>query len=173
MFRRKKKPPPPGRPSNFELMSDRGPRRVLERAGQRLIFQREQMSHLLPWGKMAVTFIIILFVGLGSAFIHAQLTRVQREINATQRQIRAQQQENDATRSMLDERYTSAEIEHIAINYLGMTLPDASQIIHINVPRRGAVLLNHDEHIEEPTNHFWEAIRGFFTGISSSIFGGE
>jgi cell division protein FtsL len=176
MFWRKKKPPAPRKRENrFELVNEYQPPKiqVLENARARFIIQRERAAHLLPWGKMAITLLLILVVGVGIGITHAWISGVQREINLTTRQLRAQQQENEATRSLMDARYTLYEIEHIATTQLGMTHPDPSQMKSIYVPRGGGVILNHDDPIMETPNHFWQGVQDFFNGIMAGIFGGD
>jgi cell division protein FtsL len=125
------------------------------------------------WLKLAVTFVVILLGGLGSAAFQARNANIQTEINRAERSLREFQNENFTLEQQLQERYTFYEIERIAIERLGMSHPDASQIISIYVPRVGGVTLNTADYALPQHNYFWNDVSNFFTNFFDRIFGGR
>lgn len=125
-----------------------------------------------PWKKLAVTFALILLGGVGSAVFHARNANIQTEINRAERSLRHYLDTNFIREEELRERYTFHEIERIATERLGMAFPDASQVIIINVPRVGGVMLNTADYVLPRRNYFREDVVNFFTGIFNRIFGG-
>jgi len=133
---------------------------------------RESIKNF-PWVRLGITFIIILIGGIGSAAFQARNANIQRDINRATRQLRDYQDSNFALEQQLQERYTFYEIERIATERLGMSHPDASQIVNIYVPRVGGVTLNTADYALPQHNYFWNDVSNFFSGLFNSIFGGR
>jgi len=125
-----------------------------------------------PWFKLTVTFLLILLGGIGSAMFQARNANIRTEISSVERELRDLHADIFRREAELRERYTFEEIERAATERLGMAFPDASQIIHINVPRIGGVTLNTAEYALPRHNYFWEDVRNFMSGIVDQIFGG-
>ncbi|MCL1862378.1 MAG: hypothetical protein FWF78_02300 [Defluviitaleaceae bacterium] len=135
------------------------------------IVSREAWQNF-PWKKLAFTFFVILLGGVGSAAFQARNTNIRTDINTLERQLRTLNADNFALESQLQDRYTFAEIERIATERLGMSHPDASQIINIHVPRVGGVTLNTADYALPQHNYFWSDVREFLTGFFNQFFGG-
>jgi cell division protein FtsL len=145
--------------------------KVLVSKDSRFIIYREALKNF-PWKKLTFTFIIILLGGVGSAATQARIANTENEIVRAERELRSYRAGIAEMNSRLLERYTFVEIERIAAERLGMSFPDASQIINIYVPRVGGVMLNTADYALPQHNYFWHDIRTFFTGLMNRIFGG-
>jgi len=126
-----------------------------------------------PWFRLSVTFALIFIGGISSAAFQARNANIRTEITGAERELRDLQQSIFVREAELRERYTFDEIERIATERLGMFFPDASQVIHINVPRIGGVTLNTDEDVLPRHNYFWEDFSAFVIGMFNQIFGGD
>ncbi|MCL2225279.1 MAG: hypothetical protein FWB96_09980 [Defluviitaleaceae bacterium] len=126
-----------------------------------------------PWKKLTVTFLLIFLGGIGSAWFQARNADIQTDINAAERRLAVYHEENFVRESELRVRYTFDEIERIATERLGMSFPDASQVILINVPRIGGVTLNTADYALPGRNYFLEDVTNFFSGLFNQIFGGD
>ncbi|MDR0272006.1 MAG: hypothetical protein LBI27_01620 [Clostridiales bacterium] len=169
--REKTRPPKPEPPKpRGKLLRFPNAGKILVTRDTRFIEYRENIKNF-PWKKLTFTFFIIFIGGIGSTAFHALNANIQNEINLAEREIRVLQEENVALNARLHERYTFSEIERIASEQLGMSFPDASQIIEIDVPRVGAVTLNASEHALPQQNYFWNDVSNFFSGIRDRIFG--
>jgi cell division protein FtsL len=144
---------------------------VLESKTSRFIIYREALKNF-PWKKLAFTFIIILLGGVGSAATQARIANTENDIANAEREFRAYQSEITRLNALVQERYSFVEIERIATERLGMSFPDASQVINIYVPRVGGVTLNTADYVLPQHNYFWDTVRDFFRGLVNSIFGG-
>ena len=137
----------------------------------RFIIYMNQFKDFFSW-QMVVSLIIILLGGLGSLTIHAHVTSLESQINLARNDLSQAQQDVFSLEFQLDERYSDSEIQWIAIDRLGMTFPDPSQIIEINVPRQGGATLNIVMREEPVENYLWNDITTFFRGIIDTVFGG-
>ncbi|MCL2578350.1 MAG: hypothetical protein FWE27_09970 [Defluviitaleaceae bacterium] len=137
------------------------------------IYQKIEPVKNFPWLKLTITFILILIGGLSSVMFEARNANIKTEIAGKERDLRNLQHDIFVREAELRERYTFDEIERIATERLGMSFPDASQVILINVPRIGGVTLNTDEHVLPRHNYFWEDASNFLSGIFNQIFGGD
>jgi cell division protein FtsL len=146
--------------------------RVFESQRVRFVVYKEHIKNF-PWKKLTVTFLLILLGGIGSVLFHARNSNIQLEIRRAENDLRNILAANFTLDSQLQERYTHIEIERIASERLGMSAPDASQIINIYVPRVGGVTLNTDEYILPKHNYFWNDVSGFFSELFNNIFGGR
>ncbi|MCL2386220.1 MAG: hypothetical protein FWC89_01605 [Defluviitaleaceae bacterium] len=125
-----------------------------------------------PWKKLAATFLIILFGGIGSAATQARVANTQNDVSRAEATLRYYQAANVVAAARLQEHYTWDEIERIARYRLGMSLPDQSQIINISVPRQGGVVLNTDDTALPQYNYFWHDSIRLLSGLINQIFGG-
>ncbi|MCL2456828.1 MAG: cell division protein FtsL [Defluviitaleaceae bacterium] len=148
--------------------------RVMENktARARFIIYKEHYKNF-PWKKLTFTFLLVLLGGIGSVWFHARNSEMQLQINRAERELRNIHATNFTLDSQLQERYTHIEIERIASERLGMSAPDASQIINIFVPRVGGVTLNNAEEILPRHNYFWDDVSVFFSDFFNKIFGGR
>lgn len=92
------------------------------------------------------------------------------EISVANNTIAAYQRRNMALSEEIGGRYTLDHVQYVASNHLGMTFPDASQIINIHVPRQSHVVLNTGTaqlHSQQPSG-----IRGLAANLRQRIFGG-
>jgi hypothetical protein len=138
------------------------------------VYQKSvQSAKNFPWKKLTVTFALILLGGIGSALFQARNANIRTEIRQAERRLGAYQSENFVRAAELRERYTFEEIERIATERLGMSFPDASQVILIDVPRIGGVTLNTAEYALPRRNYFREDVTRFVSGIMNQIFGGD
>ena len=137
----------------------------------RFIIYMNQFKDFFSW-QMVVSLIIILMGGIGSLTIHAHVTSLESQINIARNDLSHAQQDVFSLEFQLDERYSDAEIQWIAIERLGMTFPDPSQVIEINVPRQGGATLNIVMREEPIENYLWMDITSFFRGIIDTVFGG-
>jgi hypothetical protein len=137
------------------------------------VYQYAETAKNFPWKKMTVTFLLILLGGIGSAMFQARNANIRTDIVGAERELRTVREENFVREAELRSRYTFDEIERIAIDYLGMSFPDTSQVVFINVPRIGGVTLNTAEYALPGRNYFREDVTNFITGIFNQIFGGD
>ncbi|MCL1883633.1 MAG: hypothetical protein FWF81_07785 [Defluviitaleaceae bacterium] len=164
---------------NFEKLQENIPQKpmqdpdspyILETRDKRFTIYRDRIRNF-PWLRLSITFAIILIGGVGSAWFQARNTNLGREIILAERELQTYANANFGLNSELQELYTSYEIERIARERLGMSHPDASQVININVPRVGSVTLNVDEHALPQQNYFWNNVSNFLSGLLGQIFG--
>jgi cell division protein FtsL len=144
---------------------------ILESKDTRYTIFKESVKNF-PWVRLTITLIVILIGGVGSAAFQARNANLRRDINRAERQFRNYQTENFRLEQMLQDRFTFHEIE-TAAERLGMTHPDSSQIIYIDVPRMGGVTLNTAEYALPQHNYFWDDVSNFFSGLINQIFGGD
>ena len=141
------------------------------RKDARFIVYVNQFKDIFSW-QIIVSLLIVLIGGLGSLAIHAHVTYVENQINMSRRRLQQAQIDVFTLQSRLEERYTDAEIEWIAIDRLGMNFPEPAQIIEINVPRQGGATLNTVKRDVPVENYIANEIRYFITGVLNRIFGG-
>ena len=137
----------------------------------RFIIYMSQFKDFFSW-QMVVSLIIILMGGIGSLTIHAHVTSLESQINIARNDLQQAQVDVFTLESRLDERYSESEIHWIAVDRLGMSFPDPSQVIEINVPRQGGATLNTIMREEPAENYLWNDITSFFRGIIETVFGG-
>ena len=137
----------------------------------RFIIYMSQFKDFFSW-QLVVSLIIILMGGIGSLTIHAHVTSLESQINIARNALQQAQVDVFTLEFQLDERYSDTEILWIATDRLGMTFPDPSQIIEINVPRQGGATLNTIMREEPVENYLWYDITSFFRGIIDTVFGG-
>ena len=137
----------------------------------RFIIYMSQFKDFFSW-QLVVSLLIILMGGIGSLTIHAHVTSLESQINIARNDLQQAQVDVFTLESRLDERYSESEIAWIAIDRLGMSFPDPTQIIEINVPRQGGATLNTIMREEPPENYLWNDITYFFRGIIETVFGG-
>jgi len=166
----KKTKPEKPKPKIIRLRDPNAPQRLVSR--DTIYYKFLESYKNLPLKKLGFTFILILLGGVGSAVFGARNANIQTEINRASNELRTIHAENFAAESQLSERYTFFEIERIASERLGMSVPEPSQIITISVPRVGGVTLNTDDHVLPQHNYFWDDVKNFVSGIFNQIFGG-
>jgi len=134
--------------------------------------QSEASQYRLPRNIIITVF---LTIGCAIAIIltSAQITGIERQIASANTTQRALTYEGMTLNTQISGRYTNEEIEYIAFMRLGMSHPDPSQIIEINVPRANTIQLNDDEQFLPRQNYFWMDIRNFVNGILNRVFGGS
>ena len=137
----------------------------------RFIIYMSQFKDFFSW-QLVVSLIIILMGGIGSLTIHAHVTSLESQINIARNDLQQAQVDVFTLEARLDERYDVLEVQWIAIDRLGMSFPDPSQIIEINVPRQGGTTLNTIMREEPLENYLWNDITSFFRGIFETVFGG-
>ena len=137
----------------------------------RFIIYMSQFKDFFSW-QLVVSLIIILMGGIGSLTIHAHVTSLESQINIARNDLQQAQVDVFTLEFQLDERYSDTEILWVATDRLGMTFPDPSQIIEINVPRQGGATLNTIMREEPVENYLWNDITYFFRGIIDTVFGG-
>ena len=137
----------------------------------RFIIYMNQFKDFFSW-QMIVSLVIILIGGLGSLTIHAHVTSLESRINIARGNLTQAQVDVFTLESRLDQRYSDSEIIWIATDRLGMSFPDPSQVIEINVPRQGGATLNTIMREEPIENYLWNDITSFFRGIFETVFGG-
>ena len=125
-----------------------------------------------PWKKLALTFILILLGGVGSAATQARIANTENDIASAEREYRAYMVQVAYLNGRIQESYSFVEVERLAMERLGMTFPDASQIINIYVPRMGGVTLNTADYALPQHNYFLHDLIDFFTGLINQMFGG-
>ena len=132
-------------------------------------FKPRELFIGFPWRFLAITLVIVMVGGVGLAATQARIVYTQRYIAAAEQQLMGVQSEIIVLRENLAERYTHYEIERIASERLGMSMPDPAQIFDIYVPRVGGVVMNIADYAIPRHNYFWEEIVNFISGI----FGGN
>jgi cell division protein FtsL len=157
-------------PDNVIPIDPNAPQR-LESRTKIFIVYAERLRNF-PWKKLTVTFLVILFGGIGSAWFQARNSNIEQEITVARRNLTSIEATNVTLDSQLQSRYTHIEIERIASERLGMAAPDISQIISIYVPRLGGVTLNTAEDVLPQHNYFWNDVSDFFAEFFNRIFGG-
>ena len=137
----------------------------------RFIIYMNQFRDFFSW-QLVVSLVIILMGGIGSLTIHAHVTSLESQINIARNDLQQAQVDVFTLEFQLDQRYSDTEIHWIAMDRLGMTFPDPSQVIEINVPRQGGATLNTIMREEPIENYLWIDITSFFRGIIETVFGG-
>ena len=137
----------------------------------RFIIYMSQFRDFFSW-QLVVSLLIILMGGIGSLTIHAHVTSLESQINIARNDLSQAHQDVFTLEARLDDRYDMLEVQWIAIDRLGMSFPDPSQIIEINVPRQGGATLNTIMREEPVENYLWNDITSFFRGIIETVFGG-
>jgi len=145
---------------------------IKKRGNVFFIVNREKTRPLKSSWRMIFSLVLILMGGLASALAASQITSIQRQLDSSRGQLRAQHEINTALARQLETHYTLDEIETRA-RELGMDMPESSQIFYINVPRLGYTIMNTSDDIFLPTqNYFLQDIWAFITGLYNRIFGG-
>jgi len=121
--------------------------------------------------RLIVTVLIVFICAMMVVLTHAQITGIERQLAQHNRDYRALNAEHRILESSMAGRYTVEEIEYYAFTRLGMTHPDPSQIIEINVPRQTDVRMNREETLLPSENYFWLDIRNFASGLINRVFG--
>lgn len=115
--------------------------------------------------RLLFTIFLIFVGGVGSAFSYAVINDVRAQLSQARRDLSAQREDNAALRAEITQKFTLDEVERIAIERLGMNKPDASQIVHIDVPKQSYVVLNDEVDAPEAVNYFWNGIVSFFISL--------
>ena len=102
------------------------------------------------------TVFLIFAGGVGTAFSFAYLQDMRQNITRERAAILQQQSENDATRAEIAQRMSVEDVSRIARERLNMDLPDASQIVRINVPRQSYVMQSYAERPTRPEG-MWQS----------------
>jgi len=144
---------------------------VFRRGNIYFLVESEASQYRIP-RNIIITIAIIFICALASVLTHAQITGVNTQITQANRDIRALSNERLVHETRLMGRYSIEEIEFYAFMRLGMSHPDPSQIIEINVPAQDSVVLNREEALLPRQNYFWLDIRRFISGLFDRIFGG-
>jgi len=144
---------------------------VFKRGNIYFLVESEASQYRIP-RNIIITIAIVFFCALVSVLTHAQITAIDTQITQANRDIRALTNERRVHETRLIGRYSIEEIEFYAFMRLGMSHPDPSQIIEINVPAQDSVVLNREEALLPRQNYFWLDIRRFISGSFNRIFGG-
>jgi len=145
--------------------------KTIRRKNENIIIYTNQLRNMVSF-EVLMTLVVIIFASIFATAVHANITNVQTSITRAQRELRDYQNQVTTLNHLLQERYTSEEIERIAINDLGMNFPDASQIINIEVHRQGTVMLNLSDHLLVQETSIWQDVRIFFRAMLDRIYGG-
>ena len=145
---------------------------LLVRDDARFIVYVNQFREMFSW-QMIVTLVIILLGGLGTLAVNAHLTSLSTQINMARNTLQDRHVEVFRLENSLNVQFSHEEIAEVAIERLGMFLPDATQIIEINVPRQGGATLNTVMREAPAENYFWDDFVTFITGVVNRIFGGD
>ena len=146
---------------------------ILKRGNIFFIVENEQGQYRMP-RNLIISLFVIFACALAIVLTHAQITGMERQIAQERIRLHLLDEYNRNLESQIGGNYTLEEIEYIAIMRLGMTPPDPSQIIEINVPRQSHVEFNRSEHtLSGRENYFWLDIRNFISGALDRIFGGN
>jgi len=121
---------------------------------------------------MAITLLLAFGGILSTVLASAHIAQTEMQITAARSSRVSYQSTNINLRQMVEERYTTYEIERLASERLGMSRPDPAQIIEIYVPRHSYVVLNTAEYALPRQNYFWQDIQGFISGFFSQFFRG-
>ena len=118
---------------------------IKQKKKKRTIFvNHEDRRHRISLA-MIFTIILVLVAGLGAALPYAMIYNTQIQITRTMRLLAEQRELNINTRADMVQRYTLDEVDRIATDRLGMSLPDESKTIKIHVPKQSHVVLNDDD----------------------------
>lgn len=171
---RKRPPKRPKKKGQFDrvLKGSRTMPGLFKKGNVYYLKQSEASQYRLPRNIIITVF---LTIGCAIAIIltSAQITGIERQIASANTTQRALTYEGMTLNTQISGRYTNEEIEYIAFMRLGMSHPDPSQIIEINVPRANTIQLNDDEQFLPRQNYFWMDIRNFVNGILNRVFGGS
>jgi len=133
--------------------------------------KKEDRKFKIPW--LLIFTIIIIFAGaIGSAYASARISTTELDIAAARDRRLALQNTNITMQELVSDQYTNEQIEQFAIENLGMSFPDPSQIHEIYVPRHSYVVLNTAYYALPAPNYFWEDIVEIISGFLSRVFGG-
>lgn len=135
------------------------------------VVENERGHYRLP-RNVLVSLVVIFVCAIGVILTNAQLAGVERQITQSRNRLNAIVEYNRTIEAQIGGHFTLEEIEYIAIMHLGMTPPDASQIIEINVPAQSHVEFNRNADLLPRENYFWLDIRSFASGVMDRIFGG-
>lgn len=160
------------RPLPISRKRKKGDNIVRLKRGDQIHIIDEKNKLFAPSAPLIITFVFIFFGLLSTGVAAAQVVNTQRELVRANQRLTIQQDANRALASQMPQPFTLDEIEQIAQERLGMSRPDPSQIIYINVPPVGGVVFNPDAHILPPDATFWEEITHFWSEILNRIFGG-
>ena len=163
-------PKPQQRPDNVIPFRQNIPKK-LSRSNENLVIYYDQLRNVISF-ELVITFALVVFAAVFVTGFHALNTGVSTEITRANQQLRSYQASVFNLNAQLADRYTSYEIERIATERLGMSFPDASQIVHIEVHRQGTVMLVTD-YLVAPTVTFWDSVGNFIRDTINNIFGGS
>jgi len=139
--------------------------KVLKQGNVYFLFHKERRG--ISW-RLAITIILVFFVGVGSAVSFATIHNARRQMTASLSALVALQQENHFMEAATVERYTRDEIMRRA-RELGFGEPDPSQIIYFYTPVYSNVTFTYTPHAAQE-NHFWQGVMAFLRSIADRIF---
>jgi len=125
-----------------------------------------------PSKNFVISVVVIFACALMVVLGNAQITGVETQTFQANRRLQGLMDENFALETQLTRHYTTDQIRYLAFMRLGMTDPDPSQIIEINVPRQNHVMFNTAEEILPQENSFWTDLGIFFSGVLDRLIGG-
>ena len=144
---------------------------VVRRGNIVFVMENKSAQYRLPRA-LIISTLLVFVCAMIIVLTHAQLTNVERQIAITRQQILEVQESTTALSTQIGVRYSLDEIAFIAFTELGMTPPDSSQIVDINVPPLSHVVLGTSDNLLASDSHFWSDMRIFIGGILDRIFGG-
>lgn len=138
-------------------------RPVRKRVKKELFVFRDDRRYRIHFRTFFTVFLIFLG-GLGTAFSYAYISDTRMQISRVRNELQSQKEANAILRAEITQKYTLDEVAQIATERLGMGKPDASQIIHIYVPKQSYVVLSEEEYEPEPVG-IWPRIVSFFSEL--------
>jgi len=144
---------------------------IYKRGNIFFIVENEQGHYRLP-RNLIITIAVVVVCAIAVVLTNAQIAGIERQNAQSRNRLNAMMEYNRTIEAQIGGHFTLEEIEYIAIMHLGMTPPDASQIIEINVPAQSHVEFNRNADLLPRENYFWVDIRNFATGIMDRVFGG-
>ena len=138
---------------------------------ERVTYVRSEFVQILRL-RVIVSILIVVLCSISLILFNVQMDAINTELVRTKQNFVAISNTNIALEAQITERHTLEEIEAFARLHLGMIMPDAAQIIEINVPRQSTVVLNMDETLIITENYFLQEIRQFFVDLRDRLFGG-
>ena len=145
---------------------------VLQRGNTIFIVETERHQYKLP-RNLTLSIVLGMLCFLAIVLTNAQIAETEREISRSSTQLNLLHEQNRGIEARISSHYTLEEIEYYAIVRLGMTFPDPSQVIEIDVPRQSHVAFNRSENIMPRENYFWLDLRSFVSGVLDNLFGGS